>query len=175
MGNKGSLSVSGLWRVDSALSYSLRSVSTPLTSTQRSIIAAAGYPDVPNTTSSTSGYFVYFGDRGAGRFAGYGLFDTSVNYDIPVFRSLRPWIKFDLYNLFDNEKLIAWNVTVNPNPNGPKDALGMPTTYIPSSSFGTATGNTINLVGLSANSYPLAFGGAPAGGRTFRMSFGIRF
>ena len=45
------------------------------------------------------------------------------NYNIPVFRTLRPWIKFDVYNLFDNQKLIAWNTTVSQDPD---DAEGQP-------------------------------------------------
>ncbi len=175
MGRKGSLSLSGLWRVDSALSYSLRAVSPPLTATQRILIAAAGYPDAPNTTSSGSGYFVYFGDRGSGRFAGYGLFDASMNYDVPVFRSFRPWVKLDVYNVLNNQKLVAWDVTVGPDTNGPKDALGLPLNYVRSPTFGTATGNTINLTGLVANAYPSAFTGAPAGGRARRVSVGVRF
>jgi outer membrane receptor protein involved in Fe transport len=176
MGRFGDLSLSGLLRVDSALSYSLRSVSRPLTSTQKAIIAAAGYPDVPSTTSSSSGYFIYYnGERGTERFAGYGLLDTSVGYNIPVLRTLRPWVKFDVYNLFNNQKLIAWNVTVNPNNAGPKDSLGIPTTYTQGSSFGKATGNTISLTGLSAQAFPLAFNGATAGGRTYRVAVGFRF
>jgi outer membrane receptor protein involved in Fe transport len=175
MGRLGDLSVSGLWRMDSALTYSLRAVSAPLTATQASILAAAGYPDAPGTTSPSSGYYVYFGDRGSQTFKGYGLFDLSVNYNIPVFRTLRPWLKVDVYNLLDNNKLIAWNTTVRPDPNSPKDNLGLPTGFIRASTFGTATGNTINLTGLTVNAFPTAFSGALPGGRTLRMAFGLRF
>jgi hypothetical protein len=38
--------VSGLWRVDSALTYSLRVVITPLTATQASILAAVPAHDL---------------------------------------------------------------------------------------------------------------------------------
>jgi hypothetical protein len=79
MGRHGHLSVSGLWRMDSALTYSLRAVSAPLTATQANTLAAAGYPDAPGTTSPSSGYCVYFGDRGSQTFKGYGLFDLSIN------------------------------------------------------------------------------------------------
>jgi hypothetical protein len=63
-----------------------------------------------------------------------------VNYNIPVFRTLRSWLKLDAYNLLDNNKLIAWNTTVRPDPNSPKDNLGLPTGFVRASTFGTATG-----------------------------------
>ncbi len=39
---------------------------------------------------------VFFGDRGSQEFAGYGVLDMSFNYNVPVFRTLRPWVKFDV-------------------------------------------------------------------------------
>ena len=50
---------------------------------------------------------VFFAPRGSETFPGYGLLDTSVHYNVPVFGDLRPWIKFDVYNLMNNQKLIA--------------------------------------------------------------------
>jgi hypothetical protein len=165
----GRASVSGMWRVESGGVYSLAALSVPLTSIQRSLIEAAGYPDNPGIQT------LFFGDRGSETFAGFGLFDTSFNYDVPVFRSARPWIKVDIYNLFNNQKLIAWNTTVKPDPNSPLDAMGLPTGYIKGSSFGTATGNTqsnVNVQGIP--SYP-QWSGGQQGGRTLRVSSGIRF
>jgi len=57
-----------------------------------------------------------------------GLVVTAANaatYDIPIWRTVRPWIKFELYNIFDNNKLINWNISVNPDPNSPLDADGL--------------------------------------------------
>jgi hypothetical protein len=82
-----------------------------------------------------------------------------------VLKNLRPWLKFDVYNLLNNQKLIAWNTTVNPVYSGPMDSMGIPTEYRQGSRYGTAT---------SANQYPLPFQGQN-GGRTFRVSFGMRF
>ena len=175
MGRLGHGSVSGLWRVDSGLTYSLRAASQPLTSTQMQIISAAGYPDSPNTTDPTAGYYVFFGDRGSEQFKGFGVMDSSFNYDIPVHGTLRPWVKLDVYNLFNNEKLIAWDVRVNPDKTSPKDSLGMYTGYVPRATFGTATGNAISLGGLTANAYPVAYPGALPGGRTVRVAVGFRF
>ena len=100
----------------------------------------------------------------------------SFNYNIPVFRTLRPWVKFDVYNLFNNQKLIAWNTTVSQDPASPKDSLGYATGYIKGATFGTATGNTVtNLNVTTINAYPVAFSGAVAGGRTFQVAVGFRF
>jgi Carboxypeptidase regulatory-like domain/TonB dependent receptor/TonB-dependent Receptor Plug Domain len=175
MGRYGDVSVSGLWRVDSALTYSLRAISPSLSATQRALIAQAGYPDSPQTAGPTSGYFVFFGARGSESFKGYGLFDTSINYGLPILRTLRPWVKLDVFNVLDNRKLIAWNVTVKPDAASAKDSLGLATGYTPGATFGTATGNTINLTGLTVNAYPVAFNGALAGGRTVRVAVGIKF
>ena len=132
--------------------------SVPLTSIQRSLISA--YVDEPSSQT------LYFDDRGSEFFKGYGLVDVSMNYQIPVFRTLRPWVKFDIFNALNNQKLIQWNTTVNPDPNSPKDALGLPTGYIKGSSFGKATATT---------HFPTPFQGNNGGGRTFRLAAGFRF
>jgi hypothetical protein len=85
-------------------------------------------------------------------------------------------VKFDVYNLFNNEKLIAWSTTVSPNKASGVDGLGLPTGYTPSSTFGTATGNTVtNLNNANISAFPLAFAGGQAGGRTIRVAIGLRF
>jgi hypothetical protein len=170
VGRLGDLSVSGLWRLDSGRVFTLASRNQPLSTEQIGILERAGYPDTPATQS------VYFGERGSQEFPGYGVVDASINYNIPVFRSLRPWVKFDIYNVFDNLKLVAWNTTVSQNSAGGVDALGLATNFTPGSAFGTATGNTVtNLNVNNINAYPLAFSSATPGGRTFRMAFGFRF
>jgi outer membrane receptor protein involved in Fe transport len=171
----GDVSISGLWRVYSGLAYSLASRNQGLTAVQQSLIRAAGYPDLPSNTQN-GGNMVFFGDRGSQTFPGYAVVDMSINYNVPVFRSLRPWVKFDVYNLFDNLKVIAYNTTVSQNPASAKDNLGLATGYTPSATFGTATGNTVtNLYNTGIQAYPLAFTGATPGGRTFRVALGFRF
>ena len=100
----------------------------------------------------------------------------SINYNIPIFRTLRPWVKFDVYNLFNNQKLIAWNTTVSPGSERvPKDNLGLATGYIKGPTFGTATGNTVtNLFNSGINTFPAPFNGT-TGGRTLRVAVGFRF
>jgi outer membrane receptor for ferrienterochelin and colicin len=158
LGHAGDLSVSGLLRLESGQAYSLVATGQALTSIQESLLDKAGYVDRPNSQS------VYFGERGSETFPGYALFDVSANYAIPVFKSLRPWLKVDIFNLFNNDKLVAFNTTVRPDPTSPADALGLRTGFIKGSSFGEARG---------AGDYPKSLG--TSGGRTFRMAFGFRF
>ena len=159
MGRAGNLSVSGLWRVDSGQVFSLRASSQPITATQLALLAASGYPDAPVAQD------VFFGGRGSQQFPGYALFDASVNYNIPVFRTLRPWVKLDVFNLFDNLKAIAWNTAVLQDRSGPTDSHGLAATYNPSPLFGQPDSNV---------DFPSALPGV-AGGRTFRVALGVRF
>jgi hypothetical protein len=176
----GDLSVSGLWRVDSGLAYSLAARNQVLSAAQVALMTAAGYPEAGNLAAlgPITGNHVFFSERGSELFKGYGLFDTSINYNIPLFRSLRPWVKFDIYNLLDNRKLIAWSTTIKQDTATATDVLGLRTGYVPSTpgTYGTATGNTVsNLFSSAINTYPIAFSQAPAGGRTFRVALGFRF
>jgi hypothetical protein len=167
LGRIGNLGLSGLWRVDSGGVYSLVQTNRAPSAIQNAITTQAGYPEGLGSRT------VFFGGRGTEDFKGYGLFDTSITYNIPVFRTLAPWLKFDVYNVFNNEKLIAWNTTGTGT--GPVDALGIPTEFRQGASFGTATGSTIsnsNISGIPA--YPQWVGGN-AGGRTYRMALGVRF
>ena len=159
LGRYGNMSASALVRADSGTVFSLRATRVPLTAIQQQLIDQLGYPDSPSSQT------VYFGQRGSQTFAGYALLDTSVNYDIPVFKSARPWVKLDVYNLLNNQKLITWNTVVRPDPNSPLDSLGLPTGFVQGSQFGTAT---------AATNFPLAFPGQ-TGGRTFRVAVGFRF
>ena len=172
MGRFGDMSLSGLLRVDSGLAFSLAQRNVAPTATQRAILEAAGYPDQLGSAN------VFFADRGSETFAGYGLFDTSIQYNVPIFRDLRPWIKFDIYNLLNNQKLIAWSTTVSQDPSSPVDNLGLRTGFTQAASFGKATGNTVtNLNQTAIPTYaPTGFGGTNGnGGRTFRVAMGLRF
>jgi hypothetical protein len=85
MGSRGTLSLSGRLRVESGLAYSLAAKNVPLTAAQSAILAAAEYPDQPGPQT------VFFtGERGDQNFNGYGVFDMSINYDVPVFRTVKP-------------------------------------------------------------------------------------
>jgi hypothetical protein len=155
-GRWGALTISGLLRVDSGQAYSLRASSQSLTTTQKALLAA--YPDRPANQP------VYFGGRGTELFKGYGVVDASIGYDIPVAREMRPYLRFDVFNLLNNDKLIAWNTTVRQDANSPKDALGLATGYTKGSSFGLGTSNI---------DYPQSAVGT--GLRGFRIALGVRF
>ena len=71
----------------------------------------------------------------------------------------------DVFNLFDNDKLIRWDTTVQPDPSSPLDSLGLPTGYVKGPRFGTAVSNA---------SFPAALQGV-TGGRTLRLAVGFRF
>ncbi|MDE3154550.1 MAG: TonB-dependent receptor [Acidobacteriota bacterium] len=156
LGARGDLSLSGLWRVDSGQVYSY-TATMPLTSVQQALLAA--YPDQPGSQT------VFFDGRGTGHFKGSSLFDVALNYDVPVFRTLRPWVKLSVYNVFNSLPQIAWNTTILPDPNSPKDSLGLPTGYLLAPGYGQADSNA---------DYPSPYRGV-TGGRTFLVSAGIRF
>ena len=75
------------------------------------------------------------------RSPGYGVADFSLGYSIPVWGSVRPYLKFELLNAFNNQKLIAFDTTITANWNGPVDALGIPTTFTRGPRFGQANSN----------------------------------
>ena len=79
--------------------------------------------------------------------------------------TLRPWLKVEVYNLFNNQKLIRWNTAVTPDPNSPTDALDLPTAYLEGPNFGKAT---------APSSFPTPLQDATGGGRTFRVAVGFR-
>lgn len=160
LGRFGSLDVSPLWRVNSGTVYSL-SAGMPVPQVQ--LARNPGYPanDINPFVRET----VFFGERGANQFKGYGVLDLAVTYRIPVWKSVAPWAKVELYNALNNQKQIAWDRTVSPDPTSALDANGIPTGYIKGPRFGQAT---------TDNQYPQPYLGQN-GGRAFRMAFGVRF
>jgi hypothetical protein len=153
----GVIDVAPLYRYGSPRTYSLVAAGVPLSAIQ--IARNPGYARLP--TSQT----IYFGARGSEAFASIHLLDLALNYRVPVWGTMSPWVKLEVLNTLNNQKLIAWNTTVTADNSGPKDENGLPTNYIKSASYGTATGPA---------SYPRPRAGAD-GGRTFLMSAGIRF
>jgi len=116
----GTVDLGAILRVDSGRAYSLRADGVRPNATHLGIIAAAGYVDTPGRRD------IYFSQgRGSETFDGYGLLDVSVNYSIPVWDSLSPWIKFDLFNALHNDKQIYGNTTVWLDPDSPLDEFGI--------------------------------------------------
>ncbi len=77
---------------------------------------------------------------------------------MPVYHSFKLWVKGEMRNMFNSTPLISTNITVSPDPNSPKDALGIPTGYIKGANFGKGTGTA---------SYPFP--------REYLLTLGFRF
>jgi hypothetical protein len=88
-----------------------------------------------------------------------------VNYGIPVWRTVRPYVKVEVLNALNNQKLIGYDTVVRADPNSPRDAMGLPTGYTQGPRFGQATRNL---------DYPTWRPGFD-GGRTVLLAFGLRF
>ena len=160
LGRFGSVDLAPIWRVNSGGVYSL-TANIALPAVQRA--RNPGYPTADINPATRE--LVFFGDRGAYDFKGYGVMDLAASYNLAVWRTLRPWFKVEIYNLFNNQKLIAWDRTVTANAASPLDANGIPTDYIRGARFGQAT------VG---NHFPQPYPGQN-GGRAIRIAFGARF
>ncbi len=161
IGRFGALDVSGMLRLNSGLTYSLRANGEALSDIQIARAAAAGYANEPNGGTQT----IYFGERGSESFEGFAVADLNVGYNVPVFKSVRPYLKFELLNVFNNQTLTSFDTTVAANWNGPLDSLGLPTTFTRGPRFGQASRN---------GDFP-AWRTGQTGGRAFLVAAGLRF
>jgi hypothetical protein len=153
----GRFDISPFYRFNSGRTYSLVAASVALTPQQ--IALDPGYARLPASQP------IFFGARGAESFEGAHLADLAVTYGVPVWSSVRPWVKLEVLNVFNNQQLLTWDTTVTANNAGPKDALGLPLQYVKGPNFGLATSN--------ANFARPRQG--MDGGRTFLLAAGIRF
>jgi hypothetical protein len=157
LGRAGTVSVGGVYRYDSPLTYSLTAAGVSISSIQTALRTASGYARQPASQT------IFFGDRGAEEFNASHLFDFSLNYELPIYRSARPFFKAEVRNAFNKQPLIGFNTTITPVTNGPLDQLGLPTTFTRGSLFGTPT-----------NDQNAAFAHVPIP-REYRFSVGLRF
>ena len=157
VGRLGTFDITPMWRYNSGLTYSLVANSVPLSAVQRA--RNPGYARVPTSQ------VLFFDERGSEEFAGYGLVDLGVTYQVPVWKSLRPWLKVEVLNTLNNNKLIAWDTTITVDPASALDANGLPTGYLKGARFGQGT---------STANYPRPRPGL-TGGRTYMGAFGFRF
>lgn len=162
LGRFGAVDITPMWRYNSALTYSLAAGSVPLSAIQRS--RNPGYARLPGSGANGS-QTLFFAERGSEQFAGYGLVDLAATYQVPVWKSLRPWLKLEVLNAFNNDKLIGWDTTVTVDATSALDANGLPTGYTRGARFGQGT---------STANYPRPRPGL-TGGRTFLGAFGLRF
>lgn len=160
LGRFGSMDISPLWRINSGLTYSLFTNNVALSAAQ--IARNPGYQRSAGTGTAAT---LFYGERGTENFAGYGVLDLAITYGIPVWKSLRPWLQLQTYNVFNNQKLIQWDTSVTPDPSSPLDELGQRTGYVQGANFGKAT----------ATSHFPRWSTGETGGRTFRAALGVRF
>jgi hypothetical protein len=156
LGRYGALNIAPIYRYNSGRTYSLVLNGQPLAAVQ-----AARNPGYAGTPTQQ----VFFGERGSQSFEGFALLDLALTYSIPVWRSAQPWIKFETFNVLDNQKLIAWDTTIAADPASPRDEFGLPTGYVQGPRFGQGTSNL---------HYPTARPGVD-GGRMFDVAVGFRF
>ncbi len=156
LGRFGSLNVAPIYRHNSARTYSLVLNNQPLSAVQ-----AARNPGYAGTPTQQ----IFFGERGSQSFEGFAMVDLAVTYGVPVWRSAQPWIKFEMFNVLNNQKLIAWDTTITADPASARDEFGLPTGYLPGARFGQ---------GMANSPSPAPRPGID-GGRMFDFAVGFRF
>ena len=162
VGRFGAFDITPMWRYNSALTYSLVANAVPLSAAQRA--NNPGYARLPGSGANGS-QTLFFDERGSEEFAGYGLVDLAATYQVPVWRTLKPWIKLEVLNVLNNDKLIGWDTSLAVDPASQLDANGLPTGYLKGARFGTGT---------STAHYARPRPGL-TGGRTYFGAFGLRF
>jgi hypothetical protein len=128
----GHVDLSGLWRFDSGLTYSLVATAVPISSIQAA--RDPGYQRPPVSQP------LFFGDRGSESFKSVSIFDASMTWTVPVYKAIKPYLKFEAFNLFNNQKLVTWDTSIFPDAAGPVDDDGLPTRYVQGTTFGKPTG-----------------------------------
>jgi hypothetical protein len=133
MGRAGAIDVGAIYRYDSPLTFSYTRASFPLTAQQRA--AGAGY------LSLSPGQTLFFGERGSGTYESIQSLDLSLQYSIPVWKTLEPWIKFSATNVTNEQGLNTFNTSITPvtAAGAPRDQYGLPTTFTKGVNFGKAT------------------------------------
>lgn len=161
LGRLGAADIGFIWRYNSGAPYSDVTGNADLSDFQIERAAALGYANQPGG----GGQDIYYGPRGNHLFPGFALADLSVSYAVPVWRTVRPYIRAEVLNIFNNQKQIGFDTTLEPNWDGPVDALGIPTTFTKGTRYGQATAET---------DYPTWRSGL-TGGRTYLVALGLRF
>lgn len=132
LGRAGSLATSLLMNYESGGVFSF----TELPSlTDEQLALDPGYASLPTQVT------LFFGERGAGDYAGWTTFDLAAHYDIPVYKNLDVYLKAEMANILNEDKQIFWDTSISPAPGSPVDSLGRPTEFVRDPSFGSARNN----------------------------------
>jgi hypothetical protein len=144
LGRAGNLSAGVVYRYDSPRTFSFAVGNVPRTAAQAAKNPGYKISPLPSQT-------LFFGDRGEGEFNATSLFDLSLSYTLPIFRSVAPWFKFDVFNATNQDTLVTHNTAILRNGTDaasvaacggpcPVDALGLPTTFRKGAAFGRPAG-----------------------------------
>ncbi len=150
LGRAGGLDIGLVYRYDSPLTYSLRATNVAYSAIQ--LARDPGYLSRGNSQT------LFFGERGVGEFESSNVVDLALNYRVPVWRSLEPWVKFELRNALNEDSLVTFDTSITPDRNGPVDADGLPVNYVEGVNFGKAVSDTSHVTP-----------------REYRFSLGLRF
>ncbi len=132
-GRFGDLSTGVIYRFDSGRTFSYSAAN--ISRTPELLANNPGYNSAPRMT-------IFFGDRGIGDFEDSSEFDLTLNYGIPIFKTVEPWLKFDVRNVTNEDTLLTHITTVTADPNSPKDQYGLRTGYIKAATFGRPASST---------------------------------
>jgi hypothetical protein len=152
LGSAGRLNLGLLFRYDSPLTASNIANNQGFTGVQ-----GQGFQFYANGPSFLAND-VFFGERGTVEFESEKDIDLALNYEVPLFKSFRPYVKFDVRNVFNSKAQVLGNTAVSQDPNSPVDSLGLRT--------GFRTGATY-LAPRNNLDYQLP--------REYRFSIGFRF
>jgi hypothetical protein len=155
LGGAGTVTLGGLYRYNSPLAYSLFASNVAITAQQRAL--DPGYARPPTTQT------LFFDERGSELYEAEHILDFSMGYELPIYKTLRPWFKAEVLNVFNSQALIGFNTTVSADPASPRDELGLATGFIRGASFG-----------VPQNDWDANFPHVPRP-RQFRFSLGLRF
>jgi hypothetical protein len=133
-GRGGAVDAGLLLKYDSPLTFSYAAVNVPLSPSQRS--AGAGYRSLPGTQT------LFFGERGAGEYNDVWSADLALTYSVPIWRQFMPYLKVTVTNVTNEDTAIKFNTSVSADRNGPKDANGLPTSFVKGPNFGKATASS---------------------------------
>jgi hypothetical protein len=162
LGRFGTLDSSLIYRFNSAQTYSLAATGQSLSAVQ--LARNPGYANAASTAQT-----IFYDARGSEFFNASNQVDLGLLYQLPIWRTARPWLKIEYYNVFNNQALVLFNTAVTPDASSALDADGLRTGFVRPAAFGTARGN---------GDFPRATntpGGSALFARTFLMSFGLRF
>ncbi|HEV7238521.1 MAG TPA: TonB-dependent receptor [Thermoanaerobaculia bacterium] len=189
-GRAGTLDIGLVFSYDSAQTYSFIATGVPITATQNAALTAAGYKSPPTSQSIVFNADQWLDKRagatslhdlsggaglGPGTFNATHQFDLALTYSVPIIRSVAPRVKFEVYNITNEQELRFFNTSIVANTTDaasvtacggpcPVDAIGLPNSF-------RYSGNTPALspfgVARDANDYQTP--------REYRVSLSLTF